>query len=184
MKKFLTKETIFVWLLHGLFILTAIFVFQARLLETPSVQVDHFIAGAGGLGLCVLYPLAFVIGVYYLHKYSLLDRDQRWKGRVYLALVILPLIMAASIHASLERKAPDYTQKAYDRIVTAFEERVSITKDDVLEQLGLPLSQEKFGGREVWSYTYMTSTGFGWHKRILIFGSTGEMIDFNNTDEP
>ena len=186
MKKRITKETILILILYGILILIATYVFQARWFEIPSVKVDHFVAGAGGLGLCILYPLAILLGTYYLLKlkFSQLDQEQNRRRLIYLVMMLLPLAFAVSIHAGLERQAPNYSQEAYERILTAYENGANITKDDVLEQLGAPLSREKFEEQEVWSYTYMPSTGIGWHKRILIFDSTGKMISFNNINEP
>ena len=177
-----TRKILAIYVLFGI---SAIYVFQARLFEKPSVQVNHFAAGAGSLGLCLLYPLAYVISMYHLNKLSKVAQANKMRLLIFIHLVMiaLPIILAVSVHLGLERRAPQYDRVAFENLVASYEGGTSITKDFAIEKLGVPVSQEKIGGREVWSYTYMPSTGIGWHKRILIFDDKGEMIGFTNMDE-
>lgn len=181
--KFLgSRITLSTAFLYIFFVAIVAYVFYGRLLEKPSIQVDHFVAGAGNLSLCLSLPLVILLSIIPLKFWKMPER--RIDIIPYGAALILPLLVFTAMLFGVERKAPQFNEETYQTIVVAYDDGQVITTQQALDLLGPPLSQEQIDGRDIWSYTYMPSTGIGWHKRILIFGRDGLMIGYNNINEP
>ena len=148
--------------------------------EKPSIQVDHFVSGAGGSILLGIILLPVASGLLWMQW----NPEKPEFRTAKLLLVVVPIAFLLYIMTSLERYAPDFQEAAFVEIVTDYQHGAIVDQEQVLSALGKPLSQELIGKRVVWSYTYMPSIGFGWNKRILSFDQSGIMIGFNNVNEP
>ncbi|MBN1429583.1 MAG: hypothetical protein JXB07_14530 [Anaerolineae bacterium] len=178
----ISRATLSTLVIYTLFAVVVIYMLQARFTEKPSILVDHFMAGAGSLSLFVLCPLGMAAGLLPLVAWPVPSRPG--SSRLHLIAMALPIIIMFAAMIGLERRAPQYNYETFERLVATYESGSVVTREQALELLGAPLSREQIDEREVWSYTYMPSTGFGWHKRILVFDETGQMVAFTNFDEP
>lgn len=153
------RRTLGTTLLYVTFIITLIYVFQGRISEKPTISVDHFQAGASGVGFLILPPLAIILSLIPLRFWA--APIGRVNTIMFGTAMVLPILALIFLFTGFERRAPQYDEIKYKNIVTAYEDGTIFHQDQVIELLGRPLSQEQLGGREVWSYTYMPSTGYG-----------------------
>jgi hypothetical protein len=182
MTKRLSRADIKVIMLYAIFAAIVAYILQARFTEEPSVLVDHYEAGAGDLLLVLLCPLTIVVSIVPAYLWSAPSRPK--SPGLLLAVLVVPILVMLGTMVGLERRASRFDYDAFVHITTAYDRGSVITQEQAIQALGTPLSQELIDGREVWSYTYMPSTGLGWHKRVLTFGKSGQMIGYVNMDEP
>ena len=176
-----SRSLVITLLLYLVFLSILFPIARARIIEQPTIQVDHFVAGAFSPLICIGYPLAFILC---LLPVTLWPPAINRKG-IALRIVgtIVPLILAVLVVNIQEQTAAGFNEQAYTEIITNYDLGTAITTEDVLDLLGEPLSKEEINGRFIWSYTYMPSTGWGWNKRILSFDLNGNMVGYNNIEE-
>jgi hypothetical protein len=155
-------------------------------LEAPSVSVDHFEAGAGSTGLMVRAILAtlaaFSLVMWALPRQAVFNRIAKF--------VAISFVFALFWHSALgiQRFAPNYNEKRFWDLVSQHHAGQPIHSSDLLYAVGEPLAKESFatgtGASEVWLYSYMPSSGFGWEKRVAYLDLAGNVVGFNTTTEP
>lgn len=150
--------------------------------EQPRLDVEHFDAGAGDVWLIVRAGLAVattvLLGISAVVAPSVLARA----CRAVVALLPVPIFLWSCI--GVERWGPRYTEAAFAGLAQRFRESEPLTEEKVIEAVGRPLfTTVDPDGSGVWSYSFMPSSGFGWHKRILHF--RGDTVSaFRYWDEP
>lgn len=182
MTKHISRTALIVFGLYAIFAAIIVYILQARFTEKPSILVDHYMAGAGNLLQVLLCPLTIVVSLVPAFLWSNTPHP-KGRGLLWAALILPPVIMVATVF-NIERRATQFDYETFAGIIADYESGSVITQEQALELLGPPLSQEQVDGREVWSYTYMPSTGLGWHKRVLSFAKSGQMIGYVDMDEP
>ena len=83
-----------------------------------------------------------------------------------LALLTVPVFLWSCL--AFERWAPQFSESSFATLLQRHFAGQSITGQEVIAAIGPPLFVgERPTGETVWSYSYMPSSGFGWHKRIF-----------------
>ena len=156
--------------------------------EKPSLNVNHFVSGAGGIimlscfflgGLSVLI---LIVRSFFPQKFP--HRMIKWS-----AALLIPFALNYSVF-HMQRFSPNYSEAIFNSIADAYQKHEQITKGEVLKKLGEPLVKGKqpiikiHENQEGWLYSYMPSCGFGWNKRVLYFNEAGYLCDINRMDEP
>jgi hypothetical protein len=94
---------------------------------------------------------------------------QSWLSRLFVAgigLCIVPVFFWSCF--GLERWAPDYSDSSFVALSQRQSGDQPLAAKEVLATLGKPVfTGTRPTGETVWSYSYMPSSGFGWHKRII-----------------
>lgn len=150
-----------------LFALTTLWSVTVRgIFEPARLDVAHFDAGAGDLLLLLRGALAVIamvllgISVFFQHS---------WRSRLPIAvaaLFITPIFLWSCF--GLERWATDYVGSSFMALSQRHNAGQSLTAQQVLAALGQPVfTGSRPTGETVWSYSYMPSSGFGWHKRVF-----------------
>lgn len=155
------------WICSLLFTLATLWSVTARgIFEPARLDVAHFDAGAGDLFLFVRGGLAVIT---LLLLGTLLFFRQRWRSRLLLsvvALLIMPVFAWSCL--GLERWAPRYAETDFTDLSRRYYDGQPLTGQQVLAAIGQPVfTGVRPSGETVWSYSYMPSSGFGWHKRIF-----------------
>ena len=156
--------------------------------EKPSLNVNHFLTGAGGLIMLFCF---FFGGMSILILITWSFFPQKFSQRmIKLGVVLLiPFALNYSI-CHMQRFSPGYSEAVFNSIADAYYRHEQITAEEVLKKLGKPLVKEKqtiikiHENQEGWLYSYMPSCGFGWNKRVLYFSETGYLCDINRMNEP
>jgi hypothetical protein len=155
------------WISALLFTLATIWSVTVRgVFERAQLDVSHFDAGAGDWFLLVRGGLAIIttllLGVLIFFR-------QSWISRMLLAvtaLLVLPVFLWSCL--GLERWAEGYTDSSFAVLSQQHSDGQPLTAQEVLTALGHPVfTGRRPTGETVWSYSYMPSSGFGWHKRIF-----------------
>ena len=136
--------------------------------EPARLDVAHFDAGAGNIilllrgGLAIFTTLALGISVFFRST----QRAQLFV--LVVALLVVPTFLWSCL--GLERWAPGYSEPAFSALLHRYFDHQPTTTRDVASALGPPLfTGTRSSGETVWSYSYMPSSGFGWHKRVFWF---------------
>jgi hypothetical protein len=171
------------WICALLFALTTLWSVTVQgVFETARFDVPHFDAGAGDLFLLLRGGLAIIATL--LLGVSMLFR-QSWRSRLLIAvsgLFIVPVFLWSCL--GLERWAAGYADPSFAALSQRYSAGQSLTAQQVLAALGQPVfTGSRPDGETVWSYSYMPSSGFGWHKRIVwLHGDTVTRV--YSIDEP
>jgi len=175
---FLTGSTVALFLLATLWSVTVTGFF-----EPASLAVSHLDAGAGNSFLIVRAALAAVASLSLLACFALASRLSTRITLVAAAFALVGVFVWSAV--GIERYAPRFSEEAFQRLCVAQGQTPPLTSPEVARLLGPPLIAETLpSGALVWSYTYMPSGGFGWHKRIVRFGIDGRVTDVLRMDEP
>ena len=159
------------------------------ILETPDLNVDHFVSGAGGLTILARYGLGLGSVVFLLIWLPLRIKLKPMILKLCVAILVSTVFIWSAI--GLERYSSDYSEEQFAEIVETFSTGKSITSERVLTDIGTPLVSgkqkiliESRPHSEAWLYSYMPSCGFGWKKRVLYFDSENQMVSYLSIDEP
>jgi len=150
--------------------------------EETQPNPPHFIAGAGNElllvrgGLAVLVTLLLLAAVFFVP-------GRRAKAITALgALLAIPLLLWSSV--GIERWAPRFSERAFSTIFERYDRHQRVSVAEVVTVLGPPLYTSGGPlGEAQWSYSYMPSGGFGWHKRMIQF-ENGFVSSMYSLDEP
>ena len=158
--------------------------------EPAIINADHFEAGAGKgsfivrSGFLVLSAMALLVWVSWPFNLKVIILKL---SAVLLLGCFLVYIYGWSA-TGLERFSPNYDELAYQEIVTRFDKGEKITAEQVRASLGSPLvsgEQDNTGpGKDVWLYSYMPTSGYGWQKRVIYFDETDRMEGHFSHHEP
>lgn len=155
------------WISVILFALVTLWSVTVRgVFEPARLDVAHFDAGAGDMFLFVRGGLAVIatllLGI-------LMFFQQPWRFRLLIAvtaLFIVPVFLWSCL--GLERWAAGYADSSFAALLQRHDDGQSLTAQQVLAALGQPVfTGSRPAGELVWSYSYMPSSGFGWHKRVF-----------------
>ena len=150
--------------------------------EPARLGVPHFEAGAGDEWLLVRAALA-TIATLALAASALFARPPL--ARVFLGLftlLVVPVFFWSCL--AFERWAPHFSESSFTALLQRHFAGQSLAEDDLVSELGRPLfTGLRPSGETVWSYSYMPSSGFGWHKRIFWL-SDGRVTRGYSLDEP
>src|SRR5712671_1887157 len=155
------------WISTLLFVLVTLWFVTVRdIFESARLDVAHFDAGAGDLflllrgGLAIIATLLLGASMFF---------HQSWRSRLLIAvtaLFIVPVFLWSCF--GLECWAAGYSDSSFAALSQRHSDGQSLTAQQVLAALGQPVfTGPRPDGETVWSYSYMPSSGFGWHKRIL-----------------
>jgi hypothetical protein len=98
------------------------------------------------------------------------------------AILILPIFLWSAI--GRERWSPGYVPAQFSLLSERFHSGQQISESQVLTALGPPLiTHSDSADLKRWSYSYMPSSGFGWHKRIITLRQDS-VAEFLWIDEP
>ena len=150
-----------------LFCIATLWSVTARgIFEIARFDVAHFDAGAGNIWLLVRGVLA-VVTASLLGALVFFSRSLR--SRLLIAtssLLIVPMFIWSSL--GLERWAQGYSESSFTALLSRHFTGEALTSENILAEIGRPLfTGLRPTGETVWSYSYMPSSGFGWHKRIF-----------------
>jgi hypothetical protein len=155
------------WITALLFFLATLWSVTARgLFETARLDVPHFDAGAGNQFLLFRAGLA---GITTLLLCARIFFPQPRRSRLFVtvtALLIIPVFLWSCL--GLERWAAGYNEASFVALSESHSNGQPLTAQQVLGKLGKPIfTGTRSDGETVWSYSYMPSSGYGWHKRIF-----------------
>ncbi len=156
--------------------------------EPPSLNVAHFVAGAGGITLIIRFVLC-ILAVGALGAWSIARQTPLRRLSKLALAVTLPAMFYYTVYG-IQRFAKEFREDTFGKIVSSFHDKEHIDARTVMSALGEPLVKETQTIIEVhrdqvgWLYSYMPSSGFGWNKRVLYFDKGGRLVDYNRMDEP
>ena len=150
--------------------------------EPARLDVAHFDAGAGSPLLLLRGGLACIatllLGALVFFRRPL---QSRLLSAVS-ALLIVPVFIWSCI--GLERWAPGYVESTFTSLLSRYSDGQPITGRQVFAAIGRPVFTGLLPtGETVWSYSYMPSSGFGWHKRIFWLHDD-QIVRVYSLDEP
>lgn len=159
------------------------------LFESPDLDADHFIAGAGKFSIVVRFWLCLASVICLL--IWLPFRFKLKPVLLKLSSAILVVGVFAWSALGLERFSPSYSEDVFQGIVDKFRVKKFVNARHVRKVLGEPLVSGRQDilikyrpHEEAWLYSYMPSCGYGWQKRVIYFDSQGQMVDYLYMDEP
>ena len=175
-------ETI-AWISSLLFGIVTLWSVTVRgIFEPARLDVAHFDAGAGNSLLLVRGGLACITT---LLLGALVFFRRPLRSRLFIAvsaLLIVPVFIWSCI--GLERWGPDYSESSFTSLQSRYSDGQPITGHQVLAAIGHPVfTGVRETGETVWSYSYMPSSGFGWHKRIFWLRDD-QVVNVYSLDEP
>ena len=150
--------------------------------EPSRLDVAHLDAGAGDLLLLLRGALAVLATVSLLIAAFFPGPRLTRLFTLIAALLVLPIFLWSAV--GRERWAPGYIPAQFSLLSERFHSGQQIPESQVLAALGPPLMTHSDSAHsERWSYSYMPSSGFGWHKRVIVLRK-GFVAGFLWIDEP